>query len=129
MNEQPPTYIGDFLKAVPKKAIDVETIQRAETKPDLQAQIVLSMSTRQAAKVLGVSHSTIARLRQGAGIVRAEGRDGKFRLSRGLPELRAVRDAEIVRLRESGAAVRTIAEAVGCSVGTVHRVIKREAQA
>lgn len=50
------------------------------------------------------------------------GIDGKVR-----PDRRywtGERDSEILRRREDGESMRTIAAAVGCSVGTVHRVIK-----
>ena len=50
------------------------------------------------------------------------GLDGKVRPSRRL-DTRG-RDALIVQMRADGDSVRAIAAAVGCSVGTVHRVIK-----
>ncbi len=50
------------------------------------------------------------------------GLDGKTRPNRRVDT--TARDDEILRRRASGESIRQIAEAVGCSVGTVHRILK-----
>jgi DNA invertase Pin-like site-specific DNA recombinase len=50
------------------------------------------------------------------------GLDGKWHPSRRLDTTN--RDRKIRQLRAGGQSVRTIAAAAGCSVGTVHRVIR-----
>ncbi|WP_420898503.1 helix-turn-helix domain-containing protein [Cryobacterium lactosi] len=50
------------------------------------------------------------------------GLDGKVRPSRRVDTTE--RDARISELRASGISIRAIATSVGCSVGTVHRVLK-----
>lgn len=91
-----------------------------------------SMSIRGIAKTLGVSPTTAHKdIRAGNqpdenGMIRVHhvmGLDGKVR-----PSVRfdtSGRDAEIRRLRAEGATIRKIADATDCSVGTVHRVLKK----
>jgi DNA-directed RNA polymerase specialized sigma24 family protein len=91
-----------------------------------------TLSIRSAADILGLSPSTVARRRQrqdtadaGDGMApfrRLLGRDGKHRPSRRFDT--TARDLRILALRHIGWSVRAIAGEVGCSVGTVHRVIK-----
>jgi DNA-binding NarL/FixJ family response regulator len=50
------------------------------------------------------------------------GLDGKRRPARRYDTRR--RDTAIYRLRRDGSSVREIAAALGCSVGTVHRVVR-----
>jgi DNA-binding NarL/FixJ family response regulator len=50
------------------------------------------------------------------------GVDGKRRPDRRFST--AERDAEILRRRSEGESIRGIAAGVGCSVGTVHRVVR-----
>lgn len=89
------------------------------------------VSIRALAKLLGVSKSTVQRdlassdqvLDDGsrvASVGRVMGIDGRVRLSRRVDTTE--RDVEIRRRRADGESIRAIAEAVGCSVGTVHRV-------
>lgn len=91
------------------------------------------MSTRALAAVLGVSAATAHRdLRRldaprddgMAEVVKVRGLDGKIRPSRRLDTTE--RDAAIVSKRAAGLTVRQIAGALGCSVGTVHRVLKAD---
>jgi len=90
-------------------------------------------SIRQAAAILGCSPSTVLRDRQRAPdyqpaddgtipVRRVLGRDGKRRLNRRIDT--TARDSRICELRDAGQSVRAIAGEVGCSVGTVHRVLK-----
>jgi IS30 family transposase len=73
------------------------------------------VSVRRAAELLDVNPSTIQRRRA---------REA-WRPRRALDDHdRATRDAAILTARADGASVRTIAADLGCSVGTVHRVIK-----
>lgn len=51
------------------------------------------------------------------------GLDGKWRPNRRFDTTN--RDRKIVLLRSGGRSIRTIAAEVGCSVGTVHRVLTR----
>jgi DNA-binding NarL/FixJ family response regulator len=89
-------------------------------------------SIRAVAGLLQVSASTVVRTRQRNpgylpdedGTIRVgkcKGLDGKIRPNRRFDT--TDRDARIVQLRSAGKAVRAIAREVGCSVGTVHRVI------
>jgi hypothetical protein len=92
------------------------------------------LSVRAAAELRGVSPSTVQRDRQRADdyqpaddgtipVRRLVGRDGKHRPSRRFDT--TARDLRILALRRIGWSVREIAGEVGCSVGTVHRVIGR----
>ena len=109
-----------------------ETVEQvAETIRSLRA----IMSYRAMAPVFGVSASTIYRIARLAvapvtvkdgrlQVPVAKGLDGRMR-----PAVRydtTGRDARIMELREDGLTIRAIAAEVGCSVGTVHRVISRE---
>ena len=91
------------------------------------------MSLRTTASVLGVSKSTVQRIvsshdevlpdgRRVVTVGRVMGVDGKVRPSRRIDT--TDRDAEIWKRRADGESLRQIAEAVECSVGTVHRVLK-----
>lgn len=92
-------------------------------------------SIRSIAKIAGVSPATVLRdLRandpnydgdqEGAiEVGKAVGLDGRIRPSRRYDTTE--RDARIRALREEGKLIRTIAEEVGVSIGTVHRVIKQ----
>ena len=51
------------------------------------------------------------------------GLDGKVRLSRQVDT--SARDSQIRELRAAGRSLRSIAAEVECSIGTVHRVLKR----
>jgi DNA invertase Pin-like site-specific DNA recombinase len=51
-----------------------------------------------------------------------KGLDGKIRPSRRVDT--SDRDEHIRKLRREGATIRAIAAEIGCSVGTVHRVIE-----
>lgn len=95
------------------------------------------MSTRALAQVLGVSASTVSRDlasedtvddqgRRLAAVSMVVGLDGKVRPSRRLDT--AGRDAEIRRLRSAEVSMRAIAAAVGCSLGTVHRVLRQSGE-
>ena len=90
------------------------------------------MSIRATAAILGVSPSTIMRDIQKGDDYRPDdegridvgtvmGLDGKRRPSRRFDT--SARDEQICDLRYSGKSLRTIAAEVGCSVGTVHRVL------
>lgn len=90
------------------------------------------LSLRVIAATAGVSPATVLRdLRKvnpdpGDGTIRVGktlGIDGKVRPNRRF--YTGDRDAEILRRRDDGETIRAIAAAVGCSVGTVHRVVKR----
>jgi DNA-binding NarL/FixJ family response regulator len=52
------------------------------------------------------------------------GLDGKLRPAQRLDTTK--RDKKIMKLRAQGKSVRAIAAEVGCSVGTVHRIIRKE---
>lgn len=94
-----------------------------------------SLSIRALAAIFGVSPSTVHRdtmRRRVDRVVKDDegnllvpltmGIDGKLR-----PAVRyntSGRDALIRRLRAEGTTMRAIAEEVGCSVGTVHRVLR-----
>lgn len=84
------------------------------------------------AGALGVSPSTIQRYRKSSpgyepdedgtiAVTPVVGLDGKVRPSRRLDT--DVRDNAIVELHRRGDSMRTIARKVGCSVGTVHRIL------
>ncbi|WP_164202372.1 hypothetical protein [[Micrococcus luteus] ATCC 49442] len=92
--------------------------------PQMQMQnaVLDTMSTRGAAKMFGVSHSTIARKVRKPAYV--EGYDGKKRLNQKIAGLPEVRNVLILELHAEGRSVRNIAAAVRCSVGTAHRVIR-----
>ena len=84
-------------------------------------------SIRQRAREAGVSPATMMRR------VRAEGGDQDGRTvgadGRARPAHRtdtAARDARIRELRADGATMRAIAQAVGVSVGTVHRTLGQD---
>jgi transposase-like protein len=93
------------------------------------------MSIRATASVLGVSPSTVMRdlkgqrERDGDGadgtimVGWTQGNDGKWRPDRRFSTRK--RDATIRQLYAEGSSMRAIAGAVGCSVGTVHRVVHR----
>jgi DNA-binding NarL/FixJ family response regulator len=51
------------------------------------------------------------------------GLDGKWRPNRRFDTTQ--RDIEIVLLRSGGKSIRAIAREIGCSVGTVHRVLSQ----
>ena len=56
------------------------------------------------------------------------GSDGKQRPNRRLDaEMLEERDTAIVTWRMAGSSIREIAAMIGCSVGTVHRVLKQQA--
>ena len=91
------------------------------------------MSLRAIAAATGVSPMTVLRgLKADADYQTAEdgtisygmvlGLDGKRRPSRRFDT--TARDSRICELRDAGQSVRAIAGEVGCSVGTVHRVLK-----
>ena len=91
------------------------------------------MSLRAIAAATGVSPMTVLRgLKADANYQTAEdgtisygmvlGLDGKRRPSRRFDT--TARDSRICELRDAGQSVRAIAGEVGCSVGTVHRVLK-----
>ncbi len=93
------------------------------------------MSIRARAAELGVSPSTVVRNLQRTESYQADddgmisvgltkGRDGKVRPDR-LIDTRE-RDARIRKLHKAHVSMRAIAADVGCSVGTVHRVISKE---
>jgi DNA-binding NarL/FixJ family response regulator len=55
------------------------------------------------------------------------GLDGKYHPRRPLTTSQMIaRDKKIMKLRDQGMSVRAIAAELGCSVGTVHRVIQAE---
>ena len=56
-------------------------------------------------------------------VTKRKGLDGKMRPSRRFNTTR--RDNQIIALREAGLRITSIAEHVGRSVGTVHRVLNR----
>jgi DNA-binding NarL/FixJ family response regulator len=75
---------------------------------------------------LDTSPSTVwrvAKSARGRQIGLSLGRDGKLRPDRRFDT--SQRDAEIYRLYVEDMSMREIAAKVGCSVGTVHRVIKK----
>jgi DNA-binding Lrp family transcriptional regulator len=87
------------------------------------------MSIRAIAKAMGISPTTVLKLTRAEpdedGMIlvgKTLGLDGKVRPDRLVDT--TDRDARIVRAyREEGKAMRAIASEVGCSVGTVHRVL------
>lgn len=91
------------------------------------------LSVRVLATVLGVSPSTAHRyivenreLPAEDGTItvgKTMGTDGKLRPNRRFDTTE--RDRLILDMRAEGSSVRAVAEAVGCSVGTVHRIVKR----
>lgn len=90
------------------------------------------MSIRVAAKIAGVSPSTIQRDLTARnqpdtdGMIRlgwTMGLDGKVRPDRRFDT--SDRDAQIVEMHNDGKSIRQIATALGCSVGTVHRIISK----
>jgi IS30 family transposase len=102
---------------------------------DMTTGLDEGMSVRAIAKVLGVSPSTAQRdlAEQRAGRDRdlgpgrisvgwTRGTDGKLRPNRRFDTTE--RDNQIRRLRQQRMSVRAIASEVGCSAGTVHRVLK-----
>jgi len=100
----------------------------------MEAEDAPSMSLRAIAAATGVSPMTVLRgLKADADYQTAEdgtisygmvlGLDGKRRPSRRFDTTTA-RDSRICELRDAGQSVRAIAGEVGCSVGTVHRVLK-----
>lgn len=98
---------------------------------EMRMQLAREMSTRAGTRLFGVSHSTMARMKQQANPVAAdgtvavtwvEGLDNRKRPSRPLDT--AERDARIIELFRDGESTRAISANAGCSVGTVHRVIK-----
>jgi transposase len=102
---------------------------RPFTEPDCVTRV---MSIRAAADVLGVSPTTVLRARHRrdaadapdgmAPFRRLVGNDGKQRPNRRFDT--TARDARIRERAGAGLSVRAIAAEVGCSVGTVHRVLK-----
>jgi DNA-binding transcriptional regulator YhcF (GntR family) len=91
------------------------------------------MSVRRAAQTLDLSPTTVQRARAHAAdyqtaedgtitVGRTIGLDGKLRPSRRFDT--TARDNRIRELGAGGRSVRAIAAEVGCSVGTVHRVLK-----
>lgn len=90
------------------------------------------LSLRALASILGVSPSTVHRDRAGVDQVTTD-EDGSLLIpmTRGLdnklrPTVRydtSGRDRLIRQLRAEGKTIRAIASEVGCSVGTVHRVV------
>lgn len=93
----------------------------------------MDKSIRAIAKDQGVSPSTVHRHRQrrddyqpdSDGMVTVDmikGLDGKLRPSRQVDT--TDRDKQIRRLHRNGQSMRAIAKEVGCSVGTVHRIVK-----
>lgn len=94
----------------------------------------MTKSIRAIAAAKGVSPSTVHRQRQRRddyqpdddGLVTVgmvQGLDGKLRPSRQIDTTE--RDKRIRRLHRDGRSMRAIASEVGCSVGTVHRVISK----
>lgn len=94
------------------------------------------MSLRTLAKILETSKSTVQRdvasrdevLPDGTRIVsvgKVRGLDNKLRPSRRYDT--TDRDDAIRERRQNGDSMRQIADVVGCSVGTVHRVLKSSA--
>lgn len=90
------------------------------------------LSMRQTAALMGMSVSTVMRKTHAAnppdenGRIRVgmhRGADGKLRPGRRFDT--TDRDAEIGGLHTAGRSMRAIASEVGCSVGTVHRVVSR----
>jgi transposase len=83
------------------------------------------LSIRKAAEELGVSATTVYWRRRTLAdedeFRMLEGRDGKRRPNRHFDN--TDRDARIHELRADGKSIRVIAAEVGCSVGTVHRVL------
>ncbi|SDO18668.1 hypothetical protein SAMN04515671_0077 [Nakamurella panacisegetis] len=87
------------------------------------------MSIRAMATVLGVSPTTVQKYRAfdstnsdaSINVGTSRGRDGRLRPDRRFDTTH--RDSIIKDLRAGGLSVRQVAEAVGCSVGTVHRVM------
>ena len=99
------------------------------------ASLDAGFSLRSVAKLTGVSPATALRDRRAGnpnydgdedGVIevsKVQGLDGKIRPSRRYDT--TDRDQTIRRLRAEGKPLRTIATDVGCSVGTVHRVLAR----
>jgi transposase len=105
--------------------------ERLETREDVIRVLHREgMSLRAMSAVLGVSPSTVLRTLHeqsdlGGGrfvLGTTVGLDGKTRPDRWCDT--SERDSRIKQLREGGKSVREIAREVGCSVGTVHRVMK-----
>lgn len=92
----------------------------------------LPQSIRATAQALGVSPTTVLKVLHEAttnadGTIKVsnvKGLDGKYRPNRRYDITE--RDEQIRALRDTGQSVRAIAKEVGCSVGTVHRVISKE---
>lgn len=93
-----------------------------------------AMSIRAIASAQGVSPTTVLKIIQSQDdyrtaddgtitVGRTLGLDGKIRPSRRVDTTE--RDLTIVAMRDAGGSIREIAGKVGCSVGTVHRVISR----
>lgn len=89
------------------------------------------MSIRAVAQTLGMSPTTVLKLSRQANspdengmifVGTCVGLDGKIRPSRRFDT--TDRDERIRELRDAGQTVRAIAADVGCSVGTVHRIIR-----
>ena len=94
------------------------------TTPEQDASIVSSYQTgkslRDVAGLFGVSHETVARRIAGAGVaLRGRGRPGVVRVK---PRNKS-KDAEIVRLYESGKTLREVGEVVGLSAHTIRSVL------
>jgi IS30 family transposase len=88
------------------------------------------MSIRTIAPIVGASPSTVMQILHeqsdlGGGrfvLGTTVGLDGRARPDRRYDT--SERDRRIEQLREAGKSVREVAREVGCSVGTVHRVLK-----
>jgi transposase len=109
----------------------VASLDEAGLSEDAKIFILLraeGLSLRALAKVYGRSAATMGRIEQRLNAPDKDGRvavfdctglDRKVRPSRRLD----TRDRRIHTLRASGKSIRAIAAEVGCSVGTVHRVL------
>jgi DNA-binding NarL/FixJ family response regulator len=94
--------------------------------PDIHDSIRLVAERLQEAGLEKVSPSSVWRVektKRGRQMGLSRGRDGKLRPDRRSDTSR--RDDEIYQLHTDGMSMREIAAKVGCSVGTVHRIIKK----
>jgi DNA-binding NarL/FixJ family response regulator len=95
-------------------------------KINIHSSVRLLAENLKAAGMDNVSPSSVWRVgksKRGRQMGLSLGRDGKLRPDRRFDTTR--RDAEIIELHDQGVSMREIAAKVGCSVGTVHRVIKK----